>query len=68
MKKSVRTGAKGNLWRRIARNWGLYLLLLPALTLLICFTYKPMYGVLIAFKEYKPGKGILGSAWADPWY
>ena len=68
MKKSVRTGAKGNLWRRIARNWGLYLLLLPALTLLICFTYKPMYGVLIAFKEYKPVKGILGSAWADPWY
>ena len=67
-KKSVRTGAKGNLWRRIARNWGLYLLLRPALTLLICFTYKPMYGVLIAFKEYKPVKGILGSAWADPWY
>ena len=67
-KKSVRTAAKGNLWRRIARNWGLYLLLLPALTLLICFTYKPLYGVLIAFKEYKPVKGILGSAWADPWY
>ena len=67
-KKSVRRGAQGNLWRRIARNWGLYLLLLPALTLLICFTYKPMYGVLIAFKEYKPVKGILGSAWADPWY
>ena len=67
-KKDERIRAKGNLWRRIARNWGLYLLLLPALTLLICFTYKPMYGVLIAFKEYKPGKGILGSAWADPWY
>ncbi len=67
-KKDERIRAKGNLWRRIARNWGLYLLLLPALTLLICFTYKPMYGVLIAFKEYKPVKGILGSAWADPWY
>lgn len=67
-KKDERTGAKGNIWRRIARNWGLYLLLLPALTLLICFTYKPMYGILIAFKEYKPVKGILGSAWADPWY
>ena len=67
-KKDERIRAKGNLWRRIARNWGLYLLLLPALTMLICFTYKPMYGVLIAFKEYKPVKGILGSAWADPWY
>ena len=67
-KKDERIRAKGNLWRRIARNWGLYLLILPALTLLIFFNYKPMYGVLIAFKEYKPVKGILGSAWADPWY
>ena len=56
------------LWMRIRRNWGLYLLLLPALILLICFSYKPMYGVLIAFKEYKVSNGILGSLWADPWY
>ena len=56
------------LWMRIRRNWGLYLLLLPALILLICFSYKPMYGVLIAFKEYKVSNGILGSPWADPWY
>lgn len=27
-----------------------------------------MYGVLISFKEYKAAKGILGSAWADPWF
>lgn len=27
-----------------------------------------MYGVLIAFKEYKAANGILGSAWADPWF
>lgn len=58
----------GKLWLRIKRNWGLYLLLLPALVLLICFSYKPMYGVLIAFKEYKVSDGILGSLWADPWF
>ena len=40
-------------WKRISRNWGLYLLLLPALVLLILFAYKPMYGVVIAFKNYK---------------
>lgn len=53
-------------WKRIGRNWGLYLLLLPALVLLILFAYKPMYGVVIAFKNYKNSLGILGSPWADP--
>ncbi len=47
----------------IGRNWGLYLLLLPAVTLLLCFTYKPMYGVIIAFKDFKPALGIMGSPW-----
>nr|WP_139376027.1 ABC transporter permease subunit [Clostridium oryzae] len=55
-------------FKKIKRNWGLYLLLLPSLVLLICFTYKPMYGVIIAFKDYQPVEGILGSHWADPWY
>lgn len=59
---------QAGLWLRIRRNWGLYLMLLPALILLILFSYKPMYGVLISFKEYKAAKGIMGSVWADPWY
>ena len=53
-------------WKRISRNWGLYLLLLPALVLLILFAYKPRYGVVIAFKNYKNSLGILGSPWVDP--
>ena len=53
-------------WKRISRNWGLYLQLLPALVLLILFAYKPMYGVVIAFKNYKNSLGILGSPWVDP--
>ena len=52
----------------IRRNWGLYLLLLPALVLTICFAYKPMYGVIIAFKDFKPSLGITDSPWADPWF
>jgi putative aldouronate transport system permease protein len=54
--------------RKIKKNWGLYLLLLPALVLLICFSYKPMYGILIAFKDYHNSTGIMGSNWANPWY
>ncbi len=68
MKIHTYESKKGKLWLRIRRNWGLYLLLAPALLLLLCFSYRPMYGVIIAFKEFKPAKGILGSAWADPWY
>ncbi len=48
------------------RNWRLYVLMLPALLWLAVFAYMPMYGILIAFKEYKGKLGILGSPWADP--
>lgn len=52
--------------KQISSNWGLYLLLLPALILLAIFSYKPMYGVIIAFKDYKNALGIVGSPWSDP--
>ncbi|MDR2419342.1 MAG: ABC transporter permease subunit [Treponema sp.] len=42
----------------------LYVLLLPAIVLVICFAYVPMYGVIIAFKDYSPARGIMNSAWA----
>ncbi len=50
-------------FKMIQRNWGLYLLLIPAVILLICFTYIPMYGVLIAFQDFSPTKGVFGSEW-----
>ena len=56
------------LWRNIAKNWGLYLLIAPSFILLLFFTYFPMYGVQIAFKDYNLMAGITHSPWADPWY
>ena len=53
-----------SLWLRIRRNGGLYLLMIPAMIIFICFTYLPMYGIVIAFKNFKPARGILGSEWA----
>ncbi|HEM5094301.1 TPA: sugar ABC transporter permease, partial [Streptococcus suis] len=38
-------------------------MLLPGLVLTFIFRYIPMYGVLIAFKDYNPLKGVLGSEW-----
>lgn len=54
----------GKTMERIRRNWGLYVLLLPAVVLTLLFAYKPMYGVIIAFKDYSPASGIGGSPWA----
>jgi len=53
-------------WSNIKKNSGLYLLILPAVVLSVCFAYKPMYGVLIAFKDYRNSLGIMGSPWAEP--
>ena len=47
----------------LKRSIPLYLLILPSLILLVVFTYIPMYGVTIAFKDYKTGLGIFGSEW-----
>jgi putative aldouronate transport system permease protein len=43
----------------------LYLLLIPGLVLLFIFKYIPMYGVIIAFKDFSFAKGIMGSDWND---
>lgn len=45
------------------RNRSLYLLVLPVLIFYIMFHYKPMYGAIIAFKDYTPRLGVNGSPW-----
>jgi len=40
-----------------------YLMALPVLVWLFLFCYKPLYGIVIAFKDYSPGLGIAGSPW-----
>ena len=49
--------------RKIFLRWQLYLMILPVLLYKILFNYKPMYGVLIAFKDFKLKNGIWGSEW-----
>ncbi len=46
----------------INQRW-LYVMILPAIILLILFNYAPMYGAIIAFKDYNPLHGIMGSEW-----
>lgn len=49
--------------RSLSRDWQLWALMLPALIFFIVFCYFPMYGVQIAFRDYKAAFGITGSKW-----
>ena len=58
----------GNKWYKeiakdLKRNKTLYLMLLPIVLYYFIFNYIPMYGLQIAFKDFSPAKGILGSQW-----
>lgn len=44
-------------------NWQLYVLILPAIIYFIVFNYMPLYGIQIAFKDFKAVFGISGSKW-----
>lgn len=47
----------------ITQNWQLYLFLFPTLLYFVIFHYVPMYGILMAFKDYSPALGV----WNSPW-
>ena len=53
------------LGNRLSRDYKLnkwkYVLILPVLVYLALFAYKPMYGLVIAFKNYKTTRGFAGS-------
>ena len=53
------------LGKDIRRYYDVYLLVIPVILFYFLFCYKPMYGVLIAFKDFKAVKGILGSPWTS---
>lgn len=65
-------GEKAPLGVRFARSfrkyWPYYVMLIPAVLYFVIFCYGPMYGIQIAFKDFKIKKGFGGSAWADPWF
>ena len=54
---------KKSLGLRITENWQYYLLILPAIIYVAIWCYAPMYGLQIAFKDFKFSLGITGSRW-----
>lgn len=49
--------------KRLKQSWPLYVMLAPALIYILIFSYGPMYGIQIAFKDYRASRGIWGSDW-----
>ena len=49
--------------RAVRRDWQIYILLLPAVTAIFVFCYLPMYGIQIAFRDFRAVQGIMGSKW-----
>lgn len=55
------------MWKKIKKefrqNWILYLMILPVIIYFLVFEYAPMYGIQLAFKDYKIKLGVSGSPW-----
>ena len=45
----------------LRHNWWLWVMFLPVVVYYAIFSYAPMYGILMAFKDYKVRRGIWGS-------
>lgn len=48
--------------RRLKKEWQLHLMLLPGIILIFIFSYIPLYGLIMAFQDYNPGRGF-----SSPW-
>lgn len=49
--------------KELKNNYVLFLIAIPGILFYILFAYMPIYGAIIAFKDYSPGLGIMGSPW-----
>nr|WP_260986786.1 ABC transporter permease subunit [Paenibacillus terrae] len=58
---SARRGRR--IWIQMVKRYDLYLMLLVPIAWYLIFHYGPLYGLQIAFKNFNPAKGIIGSSW-----
>lgn len=54
---------RSSVQRSLRKYWDLYLLLIPVVAYFVLFKFLPMYGLQIAFRDYKPRRGFWGSDW-----
>ena len=61
--KETRRKNREATWKKVKRYKWLYVILLPVILHTVIFRYSTQYGILMAFKDYRFSKGILGSPW-----
>lgn len=66
--KNMKNNFGKMLAKDLRKHWRIYVMLLPMIVYLFIFNYIPMYGVVIAFKDFKPRLGIIGSEWVGLQY
>lgn len=54
---------RGRTLRKMRQHWQLYLLILPALIYFLIFSYFPLYGLQLAFKDFQVFRGMSESPW-----
>ena len=57
----IKNSGKHKLYNDLRSQWVLYLFMVPAIAATLVFSYRPMYGVIMAFQKYDIIKGIMGS-------
>jgi putative aldouronate transport system permease protein len=66
LQRSVSINSSSSLINSISKYKYYYLMFLPGLLVLLIFAYAPMFGLIIAFKDYSFAEGIFKSPWASP--
>lgn len=61
--KSKKSGLGVGIRRELTKNKYIYIMAIPVILYYLIFCYWPMFGLVIAFKQYEIGKGILASDW-----
>ena len=65
---ALRGSLRDRILRALRRYWPLYLMAIPGMLYFIIYKIVPIFGAVIAFKNFTIKKGIWGSPWAQPWY
>ncbi|WP_199615926.1 ABC transporter permease [Paenibacillus alkalitolerans] len=61
--KAATVSFRGRLAKDFLLNKHLYIMMVPVIVFYVIFHYFPMYGAIIAFKDFSPIKGVMGSSW-----
>ena len=63
-KKNLQSGKRAELLKELKKNRTLFLMLLPAVLIVLVINYIPMTGMILAFKDFRYDLGIFGSEWS----